>query len=134
MVRPSSRPRAHDSPAGNAADDGAAFMISVLIGFASSLAGAAAGAVGMWLWMTGREARDRRSVYAWLNSNTRDEPGESHVTAVVIAKGTGLPEERVRRACMTDIRVFRSDDGGEAWSIWRTEVESIYERRGMLVL
>jgi hypothetical protein len=35
---------------------------------------------------------------------------------------------------MTDIRVFRSDDGGEAWSIWRTDVESIHERRGMLVL
>lgn len=43
-----------------------------------------------------RELWDRRKVYTWLHSNTRDQIGESHVDTATVAKGTRLPEERVR--------------------------------------
>ena len=60
-------------------------------------------------WFTGwfTVKRDRRKVYEWLRENTRDYPGESHTDTATIAKGTRLTEERVRRACMTDERVYR---------------------------
>jgi hypothetical protein len=99
----------------------------ILIGVVSAVAMALLG----WLGMKAREARDRRIVYAWLQANTRDEPGESHTDTVTIAKGTGLPDDRVRRACMADKRVHREPGDVEAWSIWRAERESVYEKRGL---
>jgi len=77
---------------------------------------------------------DRRCVYRWLLSNTRDEPGESHVDTATLAKGTRLPEDRVRRACMSDQSIHRFPKEPEEWSVWRQEPQSIYEKRGLLVL
>jgi len=75
---------------------------------------------------------DRRKVYRWLHSNTRDQTGESHVDTVTVAKGTRLPEERVRRACMSDKRIHRFPNESEQWSVWRKEPQSVYEKRGIL--
>jgi hypothetical protein len=80
------------------------------------------------------EAADRRRVYMWLRSNTCDEPGESHVDTITLAKGTRLPEERVRRACMSDQRIYRSSGEPERWSPWRQEPQSVYEKRGLMVV
>jgi hypothetical protein len=96
-----------------------------------------AAAIGLLSWgallakSKTRDAWDRRKLYHWLRSNTRDEPGESHVDTLTIAKGTRLPEERVRRACMSDDRVYRSSDEPEKWSVWRKEPQSVYEKRGI---
>ena len=79
-----------------------------------------------------RDIWDRRKVYRWLHSNTRDQPGESHVDTVTVAKGTRLPEERVRRACMSDTRIHRFPNEPEQWSVWRKEPQSVYEKRGIL--
>jgi hypothetical protein len=105
-------------------------MREFFIGVASTVA---VGILG-WLALTGREAGDRSTIYAWLKANTRDEPGESHSDTVAIAKGTGLADDRVRRACMSDKRIHRAPGEDDSWSVWRAEPESIYERRGMLVL
>jgi hypothetical protein len=82
-----------------------------------------------------RDAVDRRKVYRWLRSNTRDEPGESHVNDLrTVSKGTRLPEERVLRACMSDERIHRFPNDPDRWSVWRKEPQSVYEKRGLLVL
>src|SRR5260370_13757068 len=52
-------------------------------------------AVLRWVGIWGRDRIDRRKVYCWLRSKTRDEPGESHVETTPLAKATRLPEERV---------------------------------------
>ena len=54
------------------------------------------------------EVADRRTIYRWLQVNTKDEPGLSHVEAVAIAKGTRLSEDQVRRVCMSDSRIYRA--------------------------
>jgi hypothetical protein len=79
-----------------------------------------------------RDMWDRRKVYCWLQSNTRDQTGETHVDTVTVAKGTRLPEERVRRACMSDKRIHRFPNKPEQWSVWRKEPQSAYEKRGIL--
>jgi hypothetical protein len=96
---------------------------------------ASAVAVVLLGWMITRvqAGLDRQRVHRWLRANTRDEPGESHVTTEAIAKGTGLPDSRVRRACVSDVRVFRPQSQPEQWSVWRMEPQSIYEKRGPLV-
>lgn len=81
-----------------------------------------------------RAMADRRRVYGWLRSNTRDEPGESHVDILTLVKGTSLPEDRVRRACFSEKRIYRSSRGDEQWSVWREEPQSIYEKRGLIML
>jgi hypothetical protein len=81
-----------------------------------------------------QEMLDRRRVHRWLRSNTRDEPGESHVDTATPAKGTGLSEDRVRRACMSSQLVYRFPKQPEQWSVWRREPQSIYEKRGVLSL
>lgn len=77
---------------------------------------------------------DRRCVYRWLRSNTRDEPGESHVDTATLAKGTRIPEDRVRRVCMSDPRIYHFPVSPEKWSVWRREPQSIYEKRGVIEL
>jgi hypothetical protein len=95
-----------------------------------------AAAVGLLWWFVARvrASVDRRKVYKWLRANTRDEPGESHVTTETVAKGTRLPEERTRRACMSDPRIHRLQGQPERWSVWRAEIQSIYDKRGILRL
>ena len=95
-----------------------------------------AGIVGMLWWFVagGRGTLDRWKIRRWLRANTRDEPRESHVTTAPLAKGTRLPEDRVRRACMSDRRVYRFPGPPEQWSIWRAGPESVYEKRGVLEL
>jgi len=81
-----------------------------------------------------RVAFDRRRVYRWLCSNTRDEAGQSHVDTAILAKGTSLPDDRARRACMSDRRIFRFAGEPEMWSVWRQDPPSVYEKRGILTL
>jgi hypothetical protein len=84
-----------------------------------------------WLVALARTGLDRRKVYNWLRTNTRDEPGESHATTETLAKGTRVSEDRVRRVCMSDRRIYRLDGNPEQWSVWRKEPQSIYEKRGI---
>src|SRR5262245_56786584 len=84
---------------------------------------------GGWL----QRKLDRRTICRWLRNHTRDEPGESHVDTPTLAKGTRLPEDRVRRACMSDPRVHRHKVGAvETWSLWQWRC--IYETRGVISL
>jgi hypothetical protein len=103
---------------------------AIIIAILSSIA---IGIVG-WLITRGRAMLDRHKIYNWLKSNTRDEPGESYIDTATLAKGTRLPEERVRRACMSDQRIYYFSQDSEQWSVWRREPQSIYEKRGPVVL
>jgi hypothetical protein len=98
-------------------------VITVLSSVAIALLG--------WLVTRTRAMVDRRRVYAWLRSNTRDEPGESHVDILTLVKGTRLPEERVSRACFSNKWIHRSSGSSEQWSVWREQPQSIYEKRGI---
>ncbi len=40
-----------------------------------------------WFKIKGLSIFDRHKIYKWLKSNTKDEPGESHVDTITIAKG-----------------------------------------------
>jgi len=97
-------------------------------------------AIGIVGWLAvlvrsrARDILDRRSVYRWLRNNTKDQPGKSHVDTATLAKGTRLPEDRVRRACMSAQRIYRFPKEPEMWSIWRQEPPSVYEKRGILRL
>jgi hypothetical protein len=86
------------------------------------------------VWRRVIDTINRRTVYRWLLRNTRDEPGESHVDTPMLAKGTCLSDERVRRACMSHPRVHRLARAGSAeqWSVWRAEPQSVYEKRGVI--
>jgi hypothetical protein len=100
----------------------------------TAVASATALAILGWIVAQSRDRLDRRRVRTWLRANTRDEPGESHTTTEVVAKGTGLPEDRVRRACMSDHRIHRLDVKPEHWSVWRKDPRSVYETRGIINL
>ena len=107
---------------------------SILTGVLSAVA------IGLLCWAAAllrgkaRDMLDRQKVHRWLRTYTRDEPGESHVDTTTLAKGTRLPDERVRRACMSDPRIHRFPNEPEQWSVWRKEPQSIYEKRGLLPL
>ena len=70
---------------------------------------------------------DRHKIYKWLKSNTKDEPGESHVDTITIAKKSKLSEDRVRNACMSCNKIYRYSNGKEQWSVWRERPQSCYE-------
>ena len=89
-------------------------------------------AVGGWAVKAVRADLDRRAVYRWLRQHTKDEPGESHIGTVELAKGTGLTEERTRRACLSDCRIHRASGETDSWSVWCKEPQSVYEKRGIL--
>lgn len=95
-----------------------------------------AAAVGCLWWSIAyvRGRLDRWKVYRWLRTNTHDEPGESHLDTATLAKGTRLPEDRVRHACMSDGRIHRLQESSEQWSVWRKEPQSVYEKRGLFEL
>ncbi len=107
---------------------------TVLTGILLSVAIGLLGWAATFLKRRVGETTDRRRVYLWLQSNTRDEPGKSHVDTITLAKGTRLTEERVRKACMSDQRVYRSSSEPERWSLWRQEPQSIYEKKGLTII
>lgn len=80
-----------------------------------------AAAVGLLGWSVTRGVAlfDSRKVQRWLNSNTLDEPEKSHVDTATIAKGTRLPEDRVRPACMSNPRIHHLAHEPEQWSCRR---------------
>lgn len=80
-----------------------------------------------WFKIKGLSIFDRGKIYKWLKLNTKDEPGESHVDLITIAKGSRLPEDRVRIACMSCDKIYRYSNGKELWSIWREQPQSCYE-------
>lgn len=80
-----------------------------------------------WFKIKGFSIFDRHKIYKWLKSNTKDEPGETHVDTITIAKGSRLPEDRVRSACMSCDKIYRYSNGNEQWSIWREQPQSCYE-------
>lgn len=80
-----------------------------------------------WFVAGGRAMWERRKVYRWLKSNTHDKPGNTHVDTITIAKGTCLPEDRVRNACVIHEKIFTYSNGKEQWSVWRKEPQSVYE-------
>ena len=107
------------------------WMVQILTSVASAIV------IGVlaFIWGGGRAFVDRQRVYQWLRDNTRDEPGESHETTAGVAKGVRIPEIRARTACFGERRIFRyvAADGGELWSVWREEPQSIYEKAGLLI-
>ncbi|MDO8671574.1 MAG: hypothetical protein Q7O66_09115, partial [Dehalococcoidia bacterium] len=77
---------------------------------------------------------DRRAVRRWLRKNTNDEAGQSHAGTTEIAKGTGFSEERARHACMSDKRIYRAHGEIDLWSVWRQDPQSVYDKRGLLIV
>jgi len=80
-----------------------------------------------WFKIKGFSIFDRYKIYKWLKSNTKDEPGESHVDTITLAKANKLPEDRVRRACMSCNKIYRYSNRKEQWSVWREQPQSCYE-------
>lgn len=79
-----------------------------------------------------RNRLDRRKARRFLQS-LPDELGESHADLPAVCQGTGLSEERARAACMSDgIYCFGKEP--ELWSVWRKAPQSVYEKRGLLLL
>lgn len=107
---------------------------TILIGILSSVV------VGLLCWVITLlkrsigECIDRKRVYLWLQFNTRDEPGKSHVDTITLAKETRLTEEQVHKACLSDQRIYRSSGNPELWSLWRQEPQSIYEIKGITIV
>lgn len=75
---------------------------------------------------------DALKIFKWLKNNTKNEPHESHKSIVEIISATHIPEERVRIACLKSKRIFHSIKQPGAYSIWRQEPQSIYEKRGII--
>ncbi len=48
--------------------------------------------------------RDSQKVYKWLMLNTRDEFNKSHKSLLEISNGTRFSEERVREACLKNLK------------------------------
>jgi len=96
---------------------------SVVVTVISSLVAGACGWFLRALWTSRTENRDRALVHDWLQSNTRDAHGRSHVDAGAVAKGTHLSADRAQRALMTDDRVYRlhRPDAEDRFSVWRQE-------------
>ena len=80
-----------------------------------------------WFKIKGFSIFDRYKIYKWLKSNTKDEPGESHVDSITIAKGTKLPEYRVRSACMSCNKIYHYSNSKEQWSVWLEQPQSYYD-------
>jgi len=75
--------------------------------------------------------KDGQKIYDWLFLNTKDEPHQSHKSLIEISIGTRIPEDRVKKACLNNWKIFQSIHEKENYSIWRVEPKSIYETRGM---
>ena len=88
----------------------------------------------VWLAKRFLSARDRRMVHQWMREHTIDQPGESHLSTIAIAKALGFTEERTRAACMTDKRIFVAPGEPELWSVWRPELRSVYEKYQAIIL
>jgi len=102
----------------------------VLVAILSFVALAAVGFAGR----SALRHADQRCVRRWLLENTSDYPGRSHATIVTVSSGLRMSEVRVERACLYSKQILRSNTHPELWSVWRAEPESIYDRRGLLVV
>jgi hypothetical protein len=67
---------------------------------------------------------DSYRICKWLKSHTNNESGPTHVDTMEIAKGIGLSEDRVRKACMSCKKIYRYSNGKEQWSIWCEQPKS----------
>ena len=109
-------------------------LSEILITVVATVIAAILGWTATRLYVKVRTKRNGQKIYDWLKLNTRDEPGESHMTTRAIMEGTKLPKERVIRACIQDSRILWSSQNAEEWSIWRKEPQSVYEKRGILYI
>lgn len=76
----------------------------------------------------------KQILITWLRSNTRDEPGESHKDVSDIAYHLGLSIEEVNNLVFRSNEIFRSQSNPSLISIWRDEPQSVYEKRGILMI
>lgn len=78
--------------------------------------------------------RNRNAIEKWLRVNTRDEPGESHVTVTHLSKTLGLSEDVVNKAIATSKVTLRSKKDVNLISIWRLEPQIRYDKHDMRFL
>ena len=78
--------------------------------------------------------RDGNTIHQWLAENTRDEPAYSHKSLFEIQVGTRIPEDRVRTACLHDLRIFQALSQPGHYSIGRREPRRVEEKRGVITL
>lgn len=79
--------------------------------------------------------RHRRNILEnWLRMSTRDEPGESHKHISEVAQHLGLSTEEVNNLVFRSNELFRSQSNPHLISIWREEPQSVYEKRGILMI
>lgn len=76
----------------------------------------------------------KKMLISWLRDNTRDEPGESHKNVSDIAYHLGLSIEEVNNLVFRSNEIFRSQSNPHLISIWREEPQSVYEKRGILMI
>ena len=75
--------------------------------------------------------KDGNQIYKWLKTNTQDEPNESHKTLLEISIGVRLSSERVQEACRQNKKIYQSTKKPGNYSIWRSEFQSVYDKRGI---
>jgi len=99
----------------------------IFIGISISVVAGVILALILWLGGGGKAWWDKRKVYQWLKDKTSDTLGNSHVSTIKIAQETGLSEERVRKACVSN-KIYRHlNNNEEEWSVWREEPQSVYD-------
>jgi hypothetical protein len=78
--------------------------------------------------------RQKRVLISWLRANTRDEPGESHKSLLEAAQHLGISIEEINHLVLHTKQIFHSKIEPDLISIWREEPQSIYEKRGLLMI
>lgn len=76
--------------------------------------------------------RQKNALISLLRKNTRDEPGESHISVSEAALHLGITIEEVNRLVSSTEEILRSRLKPDQISIWREDSQSIYEKRGIL--
>lgn len=79
-----------------------------------------------------RTRRDRHVVCEWLEANSQGEPAESPKSLLAISKGTRLPEERVRIACLTSPHIYQSFSQPGHYCIRKEDSKRVYEERSVI--
>ena len=76
----------------------------------------------------------KKMLISWLRANTQDEPWESHKNVSDISYHLGLSIEEVNNLVFRSNEIFRSQSHPHLISIWREEPQSVYEKRGILMI